>query len=128
MCPDDSPPQPPLDAGRTLPDVGDDVTPRQFGSYRILGKIAEGGMAKVFLAEDMSLKRRVALKFLREDLAASVEARHRLLHEARAAAALDIPSSARPTRPASATARLSSRWSTSKARRSSSVSPVDRWD
>jgi serine/threonine protein kinase len=37
--------------------------------YRILSKLAEGGMGQVFLAEDTKLERKVALQVLPEDLA-----------------------------------------------------------
>lgn len=62
-----------------------------FGRYRILEKIGQGGMGEVFLAEDGTLHRKVALKFLPEALAASPESRERFLVEARAAAALSHP-------------------------------------
>jgi eukaryotic-like serine/threonine-protein kinase len=62
-----------------------------FGQYRILEKIGEGGMGEVFLADDTSLQRRVALKFLPTTLAGDPEFRDRFLVEARAAAALSHP-------------------------------------
>ena len=64
---------------------------RSFGHYRIVGKIGQGGMGEVFLAEDTSLDRPVALKFLPPDLAESPEARARFRVEAQAAAALSHP-------------------------------------
>ena len=59
--------------------------------YRIISRIGAGGMGTVYLAEDTSLKRRVALKFLRAETAGSSEGAARLLREARAASALDHP-------------------------------------
>ena len=58
---------------------------RTFGHYRILEKIGQGGMGEVFLAEDTSLHRKVALKFLPSALASAPESRKRFLVEAQAA-------------------------------------------
>jgi len=61
------------------------------GKYRILEEIGRGGMGVVFRAEDIRLKRDVALKFLPSQLADSAELRERFLIEAQAAAALSHP-------------------------------------
>lgn len=61
------------------------------GNYRILSKLGEGGMGVVYLAEDMRLERRVALKALSAAFATDSERRQRFLTEARAAAALSHP-------------------------------------
>jgi len=62
-----------------------------FGQYVILEKIGQGGMGEVFLADDTSLQRKVALKFLPPALADSPESRERFIVEAQAAAALSHP-------------------------------------
>ncbi|MGH8004477.1 MAG: FlgO family outer membrane protein [Limisphaerales bacterium] len=54
--------------------------------YKILEKLGEGGMGAVYLAEDVSLGRKVAVKFLSADKAADPESRKRFIHEARAQA------------------------------------------
>src|SRR5688572_1116201 len=60
-----------------------------FGDFTILQKLGEGGMGAVYLAEDAKLKRKVALKTMRPELAANKLDRDRFLREARAAAALE---------------------------------------
>ncbi len=61
------------------------------GQYRILEKLGEGGMGIVYRAEDVKLKRAVALKFLPHHVAATEEERARFLQEAQAIAALNHP-------------------------------------
>jgi serine/threonine protein kinase/tetratricopeptide (TPR) repeat protein len=67
------------------------VVGTQISRYHILARIGEGGMGEVYLAEDPSLARRLALKFLPASLAAEDTARQRLINEAQAAARLDHP-------------------------------------
>ncbi len=69
-----------------MPSAGDRVN-----HYTVLQAIGRGGTGEVFLAQDMVLGRRVALKFLPESDQLLPETRKRFLREAKAAAALDHP-------------------------------------
>ena len=59
----------------------------QLGRYEIRSKIGEGGMGEVYLADDLRLDRKVALKILPADLASKQERMVRFVREAKAAAA-----------------------------------------
>ena len=63
----------------------------RFGGYRILGKLGEGGMGVVYLAEQESLGRRVALKMLPRDLAEDAVALARFRREVAALSRCDHP-------------------------------------
>jgi serine/threonine protein kinase len=78
------------------PELRDFLAPPQdvdeigrLGSYRILKVLGAGGMGVVYQAEDMMLKRRVALKAMLPALATSSSSRQRFLREAQAAAAIE---------------------------------------
>ena len=62
---------------------------QKMGRYRILGKIGEGGMGVVYHARDSELRRDVAVKLLREDLAGDPQFIERFKHEAQVLASLN---------------------------------------
>jgi serine/threonine protein kinase len=59
--------------------------------YRVLSRIGAGGMGEVYLAQDMTLERTVALKVLPLDVVASDDRMGRLMREAKTASALNHP-------------------------------------
>jgi DNA-binding beta-propeller fold protein YncE len=70
----------------TDPAIGTEIA-----GYRIEGVIGRGGMSVVYLAEDLSLGRLVALKLLAPELVADERFRERFVRESRLAAALEHP-------------------------------------
>ncbi len=68
------------------PPEGADLTARTLGDFHLLRRLGEGGMGQVYLAEQISLKRKVAVKLLRADLAANAKSLQRFQAEALAVA------------------------------------------
>lgn len=68
-----------------------DLTGRTLGDYQILRRLGSGGMAEVYLAQQQSLGRQVALKVLSQALASDSSYVQRFQNEARAAASLVHP-------------------------------------
>jgi len=65
-----------------------DLSGRRLGDYQFLRRLGRGGMAEVYLAEQLSLRRQVAIKVLRQNLASDESYVRRFHHEAQAAAKL----------------------------------------
>jgi len=64
---------------------------QKISHYNIIEKLGEGGMGVVYKAEDIKLKREVAIKFLPRHVVANTEEKQRFEIEAQAAAALNHP-------------------------------------
>src|SRR5438876_1501084 len=69
--------------------VVDDRIGQQFGSYRLIRLLGQGGFAEVYLGEHIHLKSQVAVKVLHTRLIAHQQ--EQFLHEARTIASLDHP-------------------------------------
>src|SRR5207253_159444 len=87
-----SPSQRPTLAGTALSAGTDDpLVGQMLGAYRIEGRLGQGGMGVVYLAEDTLLKRRVAIKVLPRSAQEDVSSVRRFLREAQAVALLNHP-------------------------------------
>ncbi len=73
------------------PDSSEMIGREVAGRYRIISKLGEGGMGAVYRAEQMSLKRKVALKVLKPEISASPGLVRRFNAEAELAAKLNHP-------------------------------------
>ena len=67
------------------------IPEQSIGHYRVISLLGIGGMGEVWLAEDVALGRRVALKLLPLQFTAYADRVHRFQQEARAASALNHP-------------------------------------
>ena len=64
---------------------------KTLGHYKILNQLGRGGMGEVYLAEDLSLDRKVALKFLPDIFTGDPERMARFEREAKLLASLNHP-------------------------------------
>lgn len=69
----------------------DDLLGRKIGDYQTLRRLGSGGMADVYLAEQVSLRRKVALKVLKREFVKDATYVARFVREAQAAAGLVQP-------------------------------------
>ena len=70
---------------------GDAQIGARIADYRIEALLGRGGMSVVYLAEDLRLRRRVALKVLSPELASDGRFREQFLRESERAASIDHP-------------------------------------
>jgi predicted Ser/Thr protein kinase len=83
-----------INAGRAGEEASS-LVGRQLGGFEIMRELGRGGMAVVYLAHDLQLRRDVAIKVVRGSGQGDASGRGRLRREARAAALLDHPGIAR---------------------------------
>lgn len=82
-------PAAPAQPSKVLPP--DELVGKTIGGYRVIKKIGQGGMGSVYIAEQVSLKREVALKVLSERFVADAAFVDQFVNEARAAGQLNHP-------------------------------------
>lgn len=65
------------------------IVGKQIDRYKVLTRLGRGGMGEVYLAEDTTLGRKVALKILPHSLTADEQSKRRFIQEAKTASALN---------------------------------------
>lgn len=80
-----------MNAGLMDPENSEPEIPERLGDFRLLERISVGGMGVVYLAEQQSLQRRVALKLIRPEHLFFPGARERFQREVQAVARLQHP-------------------------------------
>jgi serine/threonine protein kinase len=71
------------------PLFGSSDYPSELGGYQLTKILGEGGMGRVYLADDLRLSRQIAIKVMRPDVAMNPQSRERFIREAKATAALE---------------------------------------
>ncbi len=86
--------KPVLEAAQNIMDIGrhESIAPgTELAHYKIISMLGAGGMGEVYLAEDLRLRRKVAIKLLATVLTQDERGLRRFEHEAHAASALNHP-------------------------------------
>ena len=92
MAGESIPPVPGSNSGPTPSAVSQfDLTGRALGEFQVLRRIGKGGMAEVYLADQTTLQRQVAIKVLRPEFLEDATYVKRFRHEATAAGGLNHP-------------------------------------
>ena len=80
-----------VEARSLADDQGESAVGQTIGHYKILSSLGVGGMGEVYLAEDSSLGRKIALKLLPAAFTRDTDRVHRFQQEARVASGLNHP-------------------------------------
>jgi serine/threonine protein kinase len=83
----------PENGSSTVPVDGEPIVRpgERVGRYQIIDELATGGMGEVYIARDIRLDRKAAIKFLRKEFSRSFDPQHRFEREAKSASALNHP-------------------------------------